>query len=166
MSDKGVPQRDYSAEIAEARRVALEGMKAFEKAAWTHGFHQGFSAGWEAGRKRLQEVMEQATAQPEPASARPQQPADLALFPAEAASPGLKAAEIVFRIIAEQPGIRGIDIVKTSAEVGSPLLERTTRTALYRMKRDGRIKNLEGRWYAADATPASADDNSGGENDG
>jgi hypothetical protein len=164
MSDESAPSPDRAAELAEARRVALEGMKALEKAAWSHGFHEGFSAGWEAGRKRLQEVMEQVTAQPEPASTRVSQPTSLALFPMDAAGPNIRAADVVLQIISSRPGIRGIEIVNATLDAGSPMLERTVRTALYRMKRDGRIRNLGGRWFTAEAAPegSTAD---GDEND-
>jgi hypothetical protein len=57
-----------------------------------------------------------------------------------------------------------VEIVQTAASLGRPLLERTVRTALYRMKRSGQVRNLGGRWFAADAAPeAQADD--GGDDD-
>lgn len=165
MSDDSPPPRDYSAEMVEARRVALESIKAMEKAAWAHGFHEGFNAGWDAGRKRFQEAMEQVSAQPELPTTRAAQPANLSLFPSEPIVPNVRAADVVFQIIADHPGIKGVDIVKATVDAGSPLLERTTRTALYRMKRDGRIRNLGGQWFTAEAAPEGDTDISGDEND-
>ena len=165
MSDDSPPPRDYFAEMADARRVAVESMRAVEKAAWDHGFHEGFNAGWEAGRKRFQEMMEQVSAQPQLQATPVAQPASPPLFPGGLATPNIRAADVVFQIIADHPGIKGVDIVKATVDAGTPLLERTTRTALYRMKRDGRIKNLGGRWFTTEAAPAGNTATDGDEND-
>lgn len=167
MSEEKPPSRDYAAEQVAARNAAIDAMKAFERAAWNAGFHEGFREGWDAGRKWFQEALEKASAQPEPPVARADQNAPLALFTLQpSAGSGVRAADIVFDVIEANPGIRGVEIVNATHEVGTPVIERTVRTALYRMKREGRIKNLEGRWFTAEAAPGSEAGNAGGENDG
>lgn len=165
MSEDTPEPRDYAAEMADARRIALESMKALEQAAWAHGFHQGFKAGWDAGRKRFQEAMEQMSAQPAGSVHVSAQPVDLPSFPTEPTPPTVRAADVVLKIIKDHPGIRGVDIVKATIAAGVPLLERTTRTALYRMKRDKQIQNLDGRWFTTEPAPEGDANNDGDEND-
>lgn len=150
----------------EARRGVTEALKALELAASRRAFHEGFLAGWDAGQKRIREMM--AEAAPRPAMTvrlASEGAATLPLFSEGPPAPTVRAADAVGDIIRANPGIRGVDIVKAAADAGQPILERTVRTALYRMKRDGRIKNLEGKWFAASAAPDDTDSNDGGQND-
>lgn len=165
VTDESSPP-DHEALQAEARRAAVEAIKALEQAAFRRAFHEGFMAGWDAGQKRIREMM--AEAAPKPAMTAelvPERAAVLPLFAEEPTLPTVRAADAVGDIIRANPGIRGVDIVKAAASAGQPILERTVRTALYRMKRDRRIKNLGGKWYAADAAPDEAGSDDGGEND-
>jgi hypothetical protein len=162
VNDDSPPTTDDATKVAEARRAILDGMNALELAMWRQGFDAGFSAGWEAATKRLRDVIEKARGDQKENAPQPEVRVDFMLT-ARPLSP--KAADIVLEIIQQQPGIRGVNIIRAAADIGRPLLERTTRTALYRMKREGRIRNLEGRWYAADAAPDVGDHNEGGEND-
>lgn len=164
VTDESSAPPDFDALAAEARRAAIDAMKNLEQTAWRRGFNEGFMAGWEAGQKRIREMMAEAAPQPALATVVPEAPA-LPLFPESPSPPTVRASDVVGDIIRANPGIRGVDIVKAAADAGQPILERTVRTALYRMKRDRQIKNLGGKWFAADAVPDEAGSNDGGEND-
>lgn len=163
VSDESSPAPDRAAAQAEARRAAIEAINSLEEAALRRGFDAGFLAGWEAGQKRIREMM--AEAAPQAAMTAAVEAKGPPALPEGPTVPTVRAADVVSDIIRSNPGIRGVDIVKAAEDAGHPTLERTVRTALYRMKRDGQIKNLDGKWFAADAVPDEAGSNDGGEND-
>lgn len=52
--------------------------------------------------------------------------------------------------IKHQPGLTGVELVSALKEVGTPVHERTVRTALHRLR--GRfIEQRDERWYVSDA---------------
>lgn len=53
----------------------------------------------------------------------------------------------VFRTIRENPGLRGIEIVRAIETAGHTIHERTVRTALSRLKRADMIEQQEDKWY-------------------
>jgi hypothetical protein len=57
----------------------------------------------------------------------------------------------VLQVIASSPGVRGVDIVEKLKEEGSPVHERTVRTALSRLKGGGKIVQREGGWHPIQA---------------
>ncbi len=61
--------------------------------------------------------------------------------------------EIVFQMIGEKPGMTGVQIVAYAKERGTPLHERSIRTALRRLRLAGRIHTLGGRWYVPGREP-------------
>jgi len=162
------PENERDAEQKAARAAALDALHEWERKT----FRQGFDAGWEACNERWRKMLQEATQQVEataavaPTTAQPGHDANQRIYLGDDARPAArKAADVVFDVIRSNPGIRGVDIVRATGERGPPLLERTVRTALYRMKRDGLVKNLEARWFAADAAPETGSDDEGGEDD-
>lgn len=53
----------------------------------------------------------------------------------------------VFRTIRENPGLRGIEVVRAIETAGYTIHERTVRTALSRLKRADMIEQQEDKWY-------------------
>lgn len=148
MTSDPAPPRDYAAEVAKARSDVFANLKDLEMAAWQQGFDVGFARGWDAAIKRFRELMEKSGEDQVPQAAPSNAPS---LFTQDYDQPRLsrRASDVVLDIIRTKPGIKGAEIVRASEEIGEPVLERTVRTALYRMKRGGQIRNLDGGWYAS-----------------
>ncbi len=64
---------------------------------------------------------------------------------------GMPAIGVIFGIIKEKPGLRGIDIFKEAVRRihGADLktMDRTGRTALSRLRKRGMIRTREKKWY-------------------
>jgi hypothetical protein len=150
------------AEAAEnARKQLFAALAAYEEAireqASFLGWDQGFSVGWKAATKYFQEEAEKAREAMKSAPLAAQRTASLSahnLFLPfgvdDGVAPSSGARVIVERYIKANPGLRGVDIAKA---LSSSLPERTVRTALHRLKVAGRIKTVDGRWYAGEAAP-------------
>ena len=54
----------------------------------------------------------------------------------------------VLQMIREKPGHRGVDLVQLLEAAGTPVNERTLRTALIRLRQRGAIHQVQDRWYA------------------
>jgi len=154
MTDNQSPARDVEAELTKARDSTFAAIKELELAAWHKGFDAGFARGWETAIHRFKTLMEKSDVAPSHQSTS----APVSLFLQDHDRPRTlrRASDVVLDIIKAHPGIKGVDIVRISVEAGEPVLERTVRTALYRMKRDGQIRNLGGGWYPG-LTPANED---------
>lgn len=61
--------------------------------------------------------------------------------------------QVLVDIIRERPGLGGVELVAASEQRGTPIKERTLRTALIRLKRGGEIINRNGKWYVPGAEP-------------
>jgi hypothetical protein len=129
-----------------ARDQLFDALTNAENAVFNLGWDQGFKAGWEAHVEHMTRVFaEQAasrpsaiapSAPPAPVSSKIDQPT---------------AKDLVLQIISDQPGLRGIDIVNELGKGVTPVAERSVRTALHRLKRARKIKNMSGRWYTFEA---------------
>jgi hypothetical protein len=58
----------------------------------------------------------------------------------------------VLKAIRSTPGMRGIEILRALESAGTPVHERTLRTALGRLKRNEHIEQREERWYEMQPT--------------
>src|SRR5450432_268767 len=58
-----------------------------------------------------------------------------------------KAISLVRSEIFGDPGLRGVDIVKSLANKGTPIVDRTVRSALRRLKKGRVIWQRNGKWY-------------------
>lgn len=113
-------------------------------AAYEVGKSEGFTNGWNAGydyaQQRFQELMRLQPQPPAPAQPPPTNSTIMNERPPT-------AAEIVLEIIRHEPGLRGVEIVEKTGAMSEPLLERTVRTALYRLKNASKIRSDNERWY-------------------
>jgi hypothetical protein len=66
-----------------------------------------------------------------------------------------RSHEVILSTIRQQPGLVGVDLINAIRRTGNNILERTARTALYRLKVSGSIVNVDGRWYTPDQVPAA-----------
>lgn len=71
---------------------------------------------------------------------------------ADASSAPTKAITIVRSIIFAKPGLKGAEIVRVASSQGTPILERTVRSCLHRLKGKD-IWQRESRWYPKRSTP-------------
>lgn len=159
------PPPDRVALQKAARDVVIEAMKDLEAKSYNRGFYEGWEACNERWRQMLNEATQQTQATALAASEGAASQANERAFLGEARQGQAKASDVVLGIIKERPGLRGIEIVNAAGESGQAIHERTVRTALHRMKRDGRIKNLGGRWFTADAAADADAGSDGDEND-
>jgi hypothetical protein len=122
--------------------------------------HAGFTMGVNAYREWMGEELKKfqaaSTAAPEKMtmvemSARA--PIGAAILAEDIRQISETAKNRVFLSIKARPGRRGVEIANEFATATPPLLERTVRTALFRLKGDGDIVAVENRWYATDAAP-------------
>lgn len=132
----------------DSARVRLQASIAdLEKSLFHLGYDYGFNAGWDAAVRRI-------------ASAGTQKPDNLSppsLVDLDAsAKDDPPAREVVLRLIQENPGLRGMELVAAAARAGSPLNERTIRTALHRLRAAERIRNDDGKWYAVSTDDGQA----------
>jgi hypothetical protein len=73
--------------------------------------------------------------------------------PATTETPKFRAADVVYDIIADKPGLKGHEIVAETEARGTPINERTVRTALFRLKRARAIRAIENGWHVIDVKP-------------
>ncbi len=66
-----------------------------------------------------------------------------------------KSHEVVLSTIREKPGLLGVELIQEIKRAGHMILERTARTALYRLKIAGQIVNHDSRWYPAEQKPSA-----------
>lgn len=59
------------------------------------------------------------------------------------------AQDLVFEFIRAIPGQRGAQIVGSLEQMGTPVEERTVRTALWRLRKRGMIEQRGNEWYVA-----------------
>jgi hypothetical protein len=57
----------------------------------------------------------------------------------------------VLAAVKRKPGLRGVELVSVLKESGTPVEERTLRTALHRLKVRGFLENRETRWFPAES---------------
>ncbi len=155
---------DRAAIQKAARDAVIEAMREWEAASYRRGFDEGWKACNDHWLKLLSEATQKTQAGALTTTTEAAHVAGLDFGNEVRASPA-KASDAVMSIIRDRPGLRGIEIVKAAAEVGQAIHERTVRTALHRMKRDRLIRNLEGRWFAADHDPDTLDSRDRVEND-
>jgi hypothetical protein len=162
--------------VEQTKKQLLAALAAHVGAAtqqsWTGGWDQGFSDGWEAANKYFREQAEKEWAVRTAEQYIPYPSAQTSTFnniiasswhghnhldvhpylhnlSSETRDPTANALVLIY--ITENPGQRGVEIA--TAFVGR-LPERTVRTALHRLKGAGKIRNVDGRWYTPEATPA------------
>jgi hypothetical protein len=58
-----------------------------------------------------------------------------------------KAISLVKNEIFGEPGLRGVDIVRSLEKKGTPVVDRTVRSALRRLKGSKTVWQRNGRWY-------------------
>jgi hypothetical protein len=96
-------------------------------------------------------------------SKAPESPSSSRYKPNGAANPDRKrgrpskAVDLVREAIAAQPGLKGIDIARALEANNTPVLERTVRSCLRRLRESRVICQRKGKWYpkATDAIAAN-----------
>ena len=128
----------------DTNRIAAE-LAAMKGSAYKNGWQDALRAVMQADSEMLQEAGAGApTGQ--------QQPHLFGLARAgQAVMP--KSHEIVLSTIRENPGLLGVELIQEIKRAGHTILERTARTALYRLKIAGQIVNHDSRWYPAEQKP-------------
>lgn len=72
-----------------------------------------------------------------------------------------KAQALVHDAIKEKPGMNGVEIVRHLTERGTPVVERTVRTCLRRLRLAHHVKRRDGRWYPINQEQQNAQNASG-----
>ena len=130
---------DVPLPLDEARASLQRAIADLEKSAFHFGYDHGFNAGWDAAVRRFSAMTAE---KPDPAVP-------------SLGDMDTSAKDVILRIVQTNPGLRGTEIVAASGVLGAPINERTTRTALHRLKLAGIIRNDDGRWYAVGAEAAA-----------
>lgn len=147
--DLVVEARGHRASMMEAHQQALV---RYENALWRGAWETGYNQGWKDGYEAALAQMAQLRANtPPPTTTRPE---PIAPSLEEDPDDTPTAQEIVLMTVGTFPGLRGVDVVKHTASSGTPVKERTVRTALHRLKTAGQIVNVDERWYLPGAAPS------------
>jgi hypothetical protein len=163
------PGDPYSKQLEDeestAWDVAIDAILKYSAARAQVAHYQGFKAGREYERGKMLEAFEQAS-KPTNALATPStSPPARTTVPDRASSDVNQrtAAEIVMGAIKVHPGLTGVELLAKIHESGTPLKERTFRTALFRMKvpaaampQPGHIMAVNNRWYRVEDAPVEA----------
>jgi hypothetical protein len=118
------------------------------------GWQQGFDRGWDAAFEYIKTPMGDVK-MTAIRNYRPERPVQPPLpFLSLGADAELTAADLVYEFIKSNPGKRGVEIATVFEARTPPIPERTVRTALHRLRHQAeKIKNIDGKWYAADYQP-------------
>lgn len=157
--------------LTEARDKVIEAfnslfylMRCLESSAWRDGHSRGWSGHHEWVQEQFKKIQEEVAA--EAAAAAEQAKTTAEAMKAAAVTHDLghgvlrtphhdsetratiskPAADVVYEVIEQHPGLTGVEIVRHLQKVGTPINERTIRTALFRLKVD-KIASVKGRWY-------------------
>ncbi|MGO4683865.1 hypothetical protein [Hyphomicrobium sp. 2TAF46] len=143
MSDTNEQPNAVANALQQARTGLHDATLHLERTLYTLGYDAGFNAGWDAAWRRFTAALqEQQPPPPEQPAKNPEPP------PPQPQIEKRSAKEIVWQIVNETPGLRGVEIVDAARKVDPSILERTVRTALHRLKtEDEEILNTDGRWY-------------------
>lgn len=128
----------------------MEAIRGFQNSIAEQAFRAGFKAGWDQASKAIEDALAKGNVR----APMPRLNNDLQVK-AESAVGAKSTGEMVFRIISEFPGLRGVEIVDKLERQGTPVLERTVRTVLWRLKNADRIKVVDGRWFTPDSAPSA-----------
>ena len=151
----------------EAMDALFFAMRVVEDLAW----HAGWQQHQEWMQEQLQKVAEQADLQKKEVQAKMNAMAaalmtgkgsmtvaaevhQLTAAPLTVGSPTftaptLKVVDRVYETIQQHPGLTGVELVRHLEKAGTPLNERTVRTAIFRLKKD-KIQSVQHRWYPID----------------
>ena len=146
-------QEQLDADAASAYRVLQIALDKYIKVASRADWSRGWDAGWKSGREHLIDDLKKGLANnapPTPINPPPQPAAPARMLPPREAR---TSKDVVLDFIKDNPGKRGVEIANALGSQSPPMLERTVRTNLARLREDEKIKNVDGRWYAANATP-------------
>jgi hypothetical protein len=124
----------------------------------------GFTAGVDAYRQWMDEELKKFQVASTTAPEKMTLIETINRHPADAH--GETANDRVLLWIKANPGHRGYRIANEFAAAQPPLPERTVRTALFRLKGEGKIVSVDNRWYAREAAPVRRPPVSIGEPDG
>lgn len=142
-------QRRMLAAAYATKDVLKDAQQRHEDAVWNAGWVHGYDQGWNDGYQRaIHALREAAFLRSAPPNVGATEPTPL---PREAApeADAPSANEIILNLIAKFPGLRGFELVEATESAGTPVKERTVRTALYRLKNSGKIFSNDERWYPA-----------------
>jgi len=127
----------------------LDAIRSFQNSVAEQAFRAGFKAGWDQASKAIEEALAKGNLK----APMPKLSGHLEVK-AESTVSNKSTGEMVFNVITEFPGLRGVEIVNTLSRRGTPILERTVRTVLWRLKNADRIRVVDGRWYSPDSAPS------------
>jgi hypothetical protein len=111
------------------------------------GKSEGFAEGYRAAIRKMRGTLTDMAEDIAHAASDPRA-ADILAPIKEARRPRANSDQSkVYGIIAENPGLRGVEIAAKLATLEKPVNERTMRTALNRLKKKTQIENREGAWF-------------------
>lgn len=140
--------RDLLAAARMQKTAVVDAVDRYQQTVWNAAYDRGHQQGWREGYNYALWQIEQARAQVPVASTPPRaEPEPAPIITEEDDTPS--AQETVLKAVAAKPGMRGVEVVAAVA----PIKERTVRTALHRLKKDGQIVNINERWFLPDAAP-------------
>jgi hypothetical protein len=138
-------------EVYQAVHMAITAkLEGHERLLYNIGYGHGVEAAWEEATKRFSALIaEKPAPSPPPAVTQAQ------LEQSGADPEDRPSKDIVLSLIRQTPGMRGVEVVQAAEKAGTPLLERTIRTALHRLKIEELIRNEDGRWFVNEAAVAA-----------
>lgn len=162
MSEKresGATQKTIRTELAgQGLDEIIAAIRSLEMKASKTAFQAGFHAGWDEATKAIQSALKRGDSSDKTivriegveVSVRPKDKAS-----SEPLGRVSETTNLIFATIQSQRGLRGIEIFQYLQKDGRSILERTVRTVLWRLKVQGKIKSVSGRWYVSDDVPSA-----------
>ena len=136
----------------------IAAVREFERRAAAASFQAGFKAGWEQATKAVEDAFAKMGRNVKIPFNLNVQVKGIAVVDEEldpALFAGKSVSEQVVTLIELRPGLRGVEIFNLLNKSGMTVLERTTRTVLWRLKNAGRIRTMDGRWYSPKSAPSN-----------
>jgi hypothetical protein len=154
LPDDPPPQAEARATVISALEALVYAIRTLEQSAWRSGYKSGWDKHHEWTLEQLKKYVAQSVPNAEEATkAEAERTLSAQVSQAAPYQPPLvftrPAADVVYETIQLNPGLTGVEIVRLLEKAGTPINERTVRTALFRLKVD-KIAAVENRWYTTE----------------
>lgn len=139
---------------AQSLDAVIKAVRDLEVRAIDEAFKDGFRSGWEEAFRAMAQVAAEKAGRDAPENfsvpqirfAEDDAPPRLVSVD-EDEEHGPSVHDAVYSLIKQRPGLRGVELISILRKDREHVHERTVRTALYRLKKAGKIRVVDGRWY-------------------
>lgn len=151
LPDPPLPLADARDRVKAAFVELFTAVRLLEQSAWRFGWDRGHEWTMDQLKKFAEKTATETVAKVSNIATQPPLPMDGMSIGEPVRKLHVRpAADVVYDAIKDKPGLTGIELVRHLEKIGTPLNERTVRTALFRLKVD-KIMAVKNRWYTVEA---------------